>query len=221
MPPNRLNTRVPSPMPKTAKKPANPRRKPSQSRSGQTVEFILEATAHILIHEGYSKASTNRIAEKAGVSIGSLYQYFPNKQALLETLCQRHINQMIELLARQLQNTLGKPLEDAIPEIVKAMLEAHALEPELHRVFLEQAPFFIASDSARALEERTLTVVKLYLEHHKDEIQCDDLEMAAFIIVQTVESLTHRAVLHQQAMLNNPLFVEEVSRMLMAYLKGR
>ena len=207
-------------MQKASKRAARPRRKPSQKRSGQTVEFILEATAQILIREGYSKASTNRIAEQAGVSIGSLYQYFPNKKALLETLCERHIQQMIELIAEKLQFTLNKSLEQAIPEVVTALLEAHALEPELHRVFLEQAPFFLSSDSSHGMEQRILTLVTLYLEDHREEVQCEDLEMAAFITVQTIEALTHRAVLHQPDMLKNQGFVSDVSRMLIAYLKG-
>ena len=68
-----------SDMPDTA--PAKPRKSPAQSRSRATVEAILDAAAHILLTQGIGAASTNRIAGKAGVSIGSLYQYFPNKTA--------------------------------------------------------------------------------------------------------------------------------------------
>src|SRR5215469_493144 len=63
----------------------NPRKLASQERSRATVDALLEATARILLKEGYDKASTNRIAEVAGVSIGSLYQYFPSKEALVST----------------------------------------------------------------------------------------------------------------------------------------
>lgn len=61
----------------------DPRRKPRQSRSRATVDAILQATAQVLVRDGYQKATTNRIAERAGVSVGTLYQYFPNKDALV------------------------------------------------------------------------------------------------------------------------------------------
>src|SRR5258708_40228727 len=68
----------------------NPRKLASQERSRSTVDALLEATARILVKEGYDQASTNRVAEVAGVSIGSLYQYFPSKEALIAAVIDRH-----------------------------------------------------------------------------------------------------------------------------------
>jgi AcrR family transcriptional regulator len=70
--------------------PTNPRKSASQKRSRVTVDTLLEATARVLVKQGYDRASTNRIAATAGVSIGSLYQYFPNKEALVAALVARH-----------------------------------------------------------------------------------------------------------------------------------
>ena len=70
--------------------PTMPRKSASQKRSQATVETLLDATARVLTREGYDRASTNRIAAKAGVSVGSLYQYFPNKEALVAALVARH-----------------------------------------------------------------------------------------------------------------------------------
>ena len=78
------------------KSSTKPRKLPQQDRSRVTVQAILEATTHILTEEGYEKANTNRIAERAGVSIGSLYQYFPNKESLLTALIEQHVNEMLE-----------------------------------------------------------------------------------------------------------------------------
>jgi AcrR family transcriptional regulator len=72
----------------------SPRKRPSQSRSAATVKAILDATARILVERGYAATSTNAVAERAGVSVGSLYQYFPNKDALIAALHTRHIEQM-------------------------------------------------------------------------------------------------------------------------------
>ncbi|TIV67001.1 MAG: TetR family transcriptional regulator, partial [Mesorhizobium sp.] len=84
----------------------NPRKNASQDRSRATVDALVEATARILVRDGFDKASTNRIAEEAGVSIGSLYQYYPSKEALVAAVIDRH-NQDI-ILDRAGQKGTGK-----------------------------------------------------------------------------------------------------------------
>ena len=75
----------------------NPRKLASQERSRATVDALLEATTRVLLKEGYDRASTNRIAEVAGVSIGSLYQYFPSKEALVAAVIDRHAQEISEV----------------------------------------------------------------------------------------------------------------------------
>jgi AcrR family transcriptional regulator len=82
----------------------NPRRRPRQARAQATVEAIIKATARVLIEEGYDHASTNRIAQAAGVSIGSLYQYFPSKESLVSALVDEHIHKMMTALSRKLED---------------------------------------------------------------------------------------------------------------------
>ena len=77
----------------------NPRKLPQQERARATIDAILTATARILVKEGFDRASTNRIAEEAGVSVGSLYQYFPGKEALVAALIERHLDEMTSLFA--------------------------------------------------------------------------------------------------------------------------
>jgi AcrR family transcriptional regulator len=81
-----------------------PRKLPQQERSRIAVEAILEATTRILTEEGYEKANTNRIAERAGVSIGSLYQYFPNKESLMTALMVQHSDEIVELVESKYRN---------------------------------------------------------------------------------------------------------------------
>ena len=86
-----------------ARKPAtNPRKSASQERSRLTVDALLEATARILVKEGYDRASTNKIAAVAGVSIGSLYQYFPGKEALVAAVIDRHKNEVMQVIRNAL-----------------------------------------------------------------------------------------------------------------------
>src|SRR3954470_21450248 len=117
----------------------NPRKLPSQERARATIDALLTATARILVKEGFDRASTNRVAEVAGVSVGSLYQYFPGKEALVAALVERH--QAEGFAARSPDpELLTLPLEQLATKLVEAMLRAHGVNPPLHKVLLEIAP---------------------------------------------------------------------------------
>src|SRR5262249_31087629 len=118
----------------------NPRKHASQDRSRATVDALIEATARILVREGFDKASTNRIAEKAGVSVGSLYQYFPGKEALVAAVMERHSQELMQVGRRVLAEVAALPLEQAVRKLVAAAIEAHRIDPKLHRVLAEQIP---------------------------------------------------------------------------------
>src|SRR5690606_11067908 len=117
-----------------------PRKSAVQARSRATVDALVEATARVLVREGFDKASTNRIAEVAGVSIGSLYQYFPCKEALVAAVIDRHQAQVMHRVRGELTEVLALPVDRAIPRIVTMAVEAHRVEPRLHRVLAEQIP---------------------------------------------------------------------------------
>src|SRR5688572_25702805 len=96
-----------------AKTRITPRKKPIQARSQATVGVILDATARVLTREGYDRASTNRIAETAGVSVGSLYQYFRSKESLVAALIDRHHEGMNEVFLRQVALAQHLPVREA------------------------------------------------------------------------------------------------------------
>src|SRR5439155_25257373 len=93
------------------KPPTKPRKNASQERSRATVDALIEATARILVREGFDKASTNRIAEVAGVSVGSLYQYYPGKEALVAAVIDRHQQKIMQTVRGELADTMGQPLQ--------------------------------------------------------------------------------------------------------------
>ena len=95
-----------------ARKPATkPRKAAAQQRSRATVNALVEATARILVKEGFDKASTNRIAEKAGVSVGSLYQYYPSKEALVAAVIDRHNREIMKVVRGALADAASLPIE--------------------------------------------------------------------------------------------------------------
>jgi AcrR family transcriptional regulator len=102
-----------------ARKPlTKPRKNASQDRSRATVDALVEATARILVKEGFDKASTNRIAEAAGVSVGSLYQYFPGKEALVVAVMDRHNEETMRLVRSELADVTALPIKQAIRRMV-------------------------------------------------------------------------------------------------------
>src|ERR1700754_1142282 len=104
-----------------ARKPlTKPRKHASQGRSRATVDALIEATARILVKDGFDKASTNRIAEKAGVSVGSLYQYFPSKEALVAAVVKRHGEELMQVVRETLAEVIALPMEQAVRKLVLA-----------------------------------------------------------------------------------------------------
>lgn len=110
-----------------------PRRSPVQGRAQATVEAILKAAAQILARHGPDAATTNAIAARAGVSIGSLYQYFADRDALLVELVRRHVDAMQAVLVKALAGLGDQPLSAAIEQLVAAIIAAHQVAPRLHQ----------------------------------------------------------------------------------------
>ncbi|POZ63194.1 TetR/AcrR family transcriptional regulator [Chromobacterium alticapitis] len=119
-----------------------PRKAPRQARSRHAVAAILEAAARILARDGYAAFNTNRVAEEAGVGIGSLYQYFPNKQALVAALHRRHGEETLAALDRVLADSASQPPRDQLAAMVDAVLALHRRELGLHRVLEREWPAF-------------------------------------------------------------------------------
>ena len=199
-----------------------PRKSPTQQRSQLTVAALLKATAHILVKEGYESASTNRIAAAAGVSIGSLYQYFPSKEALVAAVVDRHMQEMLELLRAAVDRVREQPVEAATRELVKVMIDAHRVDPRLHRALVEQVPRVGRLENVRAIDREAYTLIRAYLEAHRDELRVADLDVASFVCVATVEALTHAAVVNRPEVLSDKsgVFAEEVTRLVVGYLRG-
>ncbi len=195
----------------------------SQGRSRATVEALVEATARILVKDGFDRASTNRIANVAGVSVGSLYQYFPSKEALVVAVIERHQQQIMQMVRGELAGVLDLPVEKAVRKVVAAAVKAHRVDPKLHRVLAEQIPRVGNLKNLERFNGENFTLFRMYLESHRDELVVDDLELAAFVCVTSIEALTHNAVLHYSKMLSDEAMealTDESARLVIRYLKG-
>ena len=150
-----------------------PRKDASQERSRATVDALVEATARILVREGFDKASTNRIAEVAGVSVGSLYQYFPSKEALVAAVIERHQQEIMQAVRSELAQ-VSRPSRSskAVRKLVAVAVKAHRVDPRLHRVLAEQIPRVGKLEKVETFNRENYALFRAYLESHRDEIRC-------------------------------------------------
>ena len=206
-----------------ARKPStNPRKSASQERSRLTVDVLLDATARVLMKESYDRASTNKIAAVAGVSIGSLYQYFPSKEALVAAVIDRHVHEMFQVVRDALVKVATRPVEVAARELVSVKIDAHRVNPKLHGVLAEQVPRTGRLENIEAINREVYALVRAYLEAHRDELDVRDPDIAAFICVTAVEALTHAAVVRRPESLTDEKaerLVDDVTRLVVRFLR--
>jgi AcrR family transcriptional regulator len=183
---------------------------PKQDRSRSTVEAIIEAAARIIEANGLAALSTNRVAELAGVSVGSLYQYFPNKEALVEEVRERFglrfQASMLELLGR----LPGLGLREAIRAWVTMLVDLHAESPGVHNA--------VGTGTPAEAHGPLAVVIGGYLDSHADEIRRSDRTLAARVLMDAAEALVHNTSLREPALLEDPRWVDEVCDLLERYL---
>lgn len=196
--------------------PLQPRKRPLQQRAIAMVDAILDASARILVERGYAGLNTNAVARLAGVSIGSLYQYFPSKEALLVALQTRHAMDMGAALAALLQQPDGGGLDSAIARLVRAAVAAHEVAPALHRVLEKELPFFEEGSElvGKDVHRHILALLTLY----RDEIAQPNLQLAAWMTMRMTEALVHAAVLEAPAGFDPGEIEAAVSGAILAFL---
>ena len=198
-----------------ARKPAtNPRKSASQERSRLTVDALLEATARVLMKEGYDRASTNKIAAVAGVSIGSLYQYFPNKQALLAALHARHLDEMTARERAAIDDGEGHSLPKAVARVIRVIIASHIGKDGLHRVLAEELPESL-------IRVGSLALMRLLLEAYKSDLVVEDLDHAAYIVSVSIKALVHGCLRDRPDDLLSGKLETELTRFILVYLTGR
>jgi AcrR family transcriptional regulator len=188
-------------------------RTPRQARARATVDAILLAAAHILRSEGPEKLTTNRVARLAGVSIGSLYQYFPNKQALLDVLRERYAAWFDRVLDEETRRT-DLPLRAAVRAAVDRIVAMHRLDPALHAQMSPDA-HPLGAEEMREFRAR----MQRYLEEHAGSLRPLDAALASYIGTRVMEALLHGTAHDEPEWLAHPRFAEEVTELLVRYLE--
>jgi AcrR family transcriptional regulator len=200
--------------PSTAK-----RRVPRQKRAAERVERILAAACELLAESGYDRLTTNHVAERAEVPVGSVYQYFSNKEGLLIEICDRHTERVVTLLDEKIAGLGAGPIPPAVRTFVREMLELHAEDPALHQVIYANAP--LLEDKVRDLGGEAAMRVSAWLSLHEARVRPSDLDLAGFLLARAVEAITHVAVRERPEELSTGALEDEIVALILGYLGVR
>lgn len=195
-----------------------PRKQPRQARSRAMVDAILDAAARVLERDGYAGASTNAVAEAAGVSVGSLYQYFPNKDALVAALHERHARHVHGLISVILAEPRSRSLEQTLREMIHAGVEAHRVQPQLHRVLESEVPHLDRLDEQEETGDAIREIIAALVRNHPREVKVKNLDLAAFVVHEIIHALVHAAVIDPPPGLDGAAIERETVRAVHAYL---
>lgn len=198
-----------------------PRKAPRQARSKAMVDTILDAVARVLVERGYAKTNTNLVADAAGISVGSLYQYFPNKDALIIALRERHVGRMLGLF----EDVVAKMdasgcLRSDFEALIEALVAAHLVEPELNRILEEEFPGFHLPLSLPA-RQRFFEAIRAVLSKHEASLTTLDIDVAAFVVQRMLKALINAVVLVAPPRLNAASVRSEIVPAVIGYLTAQ
>ncbi|GAA3533684.1 TetR/AcrR family transcriptional regulator [Nocardioides daeguensis] len=194
------------------------RKAPQQARSREMVERLVTAGRRVLVERGYDAFSTNRVATVAGVSPGSLYQYFPDKAAILEVVIDRYWEEVADRVAASLADRIGEFGPGMVRATTDALLTALEADRELLRVVAEELPVQRNRERRAALERRVRELMTTYLAARPDSSHRPNPAVASWVVVLAIENLAMRWVLDQPEVVTRDQLLDEVLALVGGYL---
>jgi AcrR family transcriptional regulator len=204
-------------MPHRATKTA--RKQPRQARSQATVNSVLEATVQVLEREGVDAATTTRIAEVAGVSIGTLYQYFSHRDAIFNALQDREFERALELMQSVLSDgNLARAPRETVAIVVRGLAELYASCPGLHRLLAIEGLRVAKAERVYAFDMRVVGIIRHFLAATGAPIRRKNVDAAAFVAFQSVRATMLASLLERPPGLGQADLVEEIADLVLRYL---
>ena len=195
-----------------------PKKQPRQERSRETVSAILEATLRLIRAEGLEGLNTNRIAELAGVSVGSLYQCFPSKEALAGALLEAHLAGIKELLVARLKGLSSSPLPEAIRALIESVIDLYQSDPKVVATLETLAPQFGRMWLVHQIRDEVAELAVTLLKRHPREVRPRDFARAGQIVVRALDGVLVDTLLLHPEELGHAEFREELVQLALRYL---
>ena len=193
------------------------RRPPQQRRARATVADILAATARILERDGHDALTTNAIARVAGVGVGSLYQYFDSKEAVVEALQEQHFERMGAAFLARMEELEHAPLPELVHGLAHLMRTSELLNSKLSRALLA-VPSRGRPAVVLQLEQRCAEILHRALLRHAPRADAAALRIPVFLVVQTVEALILSTSQYRPRGLTRGRYTQELAQLVIRYL---
>lgn len=194
------------------------RNQPRQSRSRATFGLILDAAVRVFEREGADAATTSRIAEVAGVSVGTLYQYFANRDAILDALQDREFERATQLLERVLSQAAGQSPRQIARAVVEGLLGLYRAAPALHRVLALEGLRVTPTERVLAFDLRAVGMIKSLLLLEPSLIRRSATDAAAFVVYQSVRATMLAYLLEGPAGVDDRTLLDELTALILNYL---
>jgi AcrR family transcriptional regulator len=196
-----------------------PRREPRQERSRALVESILDAASEKLVEAGFEGMGMLGLAERAGVSPGSLYQYFPSKESVVAALLERQSQKELEWVGRAMAEARPSSVMEAIAAAVGGLLSFKAQDPKLQKALAEAVGRLGRYDDLAERGRAAAARLKALLAPlHRSVPGGPDLDTLVFVVGNAIHSLTHEGVLARPPTLDDRVLAREVMRLVRGYL---
>ena len=195
------------------------RKQPRQARSHATVNAVLEATVQVLEREGVDAATTTRIAEVAGVSIGTLYQYFSHRDAIFDALQDREFERALVLMQSVLsEGNLARSPRETVTAVVKGLAALYASCPGLHRLLAIEGLRVTKTERVYAFDTRVVGIIRHFLAATGAPIRRKNVDAAAFVAFQSVRATMLASLLERPPGLGEAELIEEIADLVLRYL---
>lgn len=193
--------------------------KPRQARAQATIDAILEATIRILERESLELATTTRIAEVAGVSVGTLYHHFEDRDAIVNALQEREFARALTMMQDVLsEENLGAAPRETVDRVVRGLARLYEASPALHRVLAIEGLRVANAERVHAFDLRVIDVVRGFLLQSREHLRSDDVEAAAFVAYQSVRATMLASLLERPPGLDLETLVGQLVDLVVRYL---
>lgn len=201
-------------MKKKPKPRLSERKSPKQARSKNIVDAVMVASARIFANLGYEKTTTNHIAEKAGISIGSLYQYFPNKDSIFAKIIERTLSEHRSLIIDELKQRKTESLSQVIDAMISLLVDVFLDKKKFLQILFVHIPRLEKTRDLLLNRNAVVQDLKAHiLEFHNDEIQVENLEETMFVITNAIMGVIYTAILTDETLISPDNLKEQLALM--------
>lgn len=187
---------------------------PTQERSRQTVATILDACSRLLVSEGFYSITTDKIAKEAGVSIGSLYQFFGNKESVVQAVVKNIMEEDKQMISERMRSISPLPPEQRVKGMIEVAIETIRRNSEL-RSKLSTIQYYVA-DSSYISE--TIRFFQEIVRYNLPQVPGRDMSKVSYVMVNAFIGLANTMSIDNSASIHDSTVVQEITRLFMKYL---